>query len=338
MKLWSIQILRFVAALLVVHSHAINDVDYFVHRYGVVGPPGMLLGRCGVDIFFVISGFIITRTGRGLTWRQFAAKRAQRVLPLYYTFAAACTLIVVAGAGLDWRTGVATWLLWPATDRMTFPLGSVTWTLCFEALFYAAFALCIWRKAALPIVFAVFFACLLLRPFGAVFQFAGCPLIFEFLAGVALAYAPPWRPAIFAIPIGAAIFVVGAALQWPTTGQIMSWMASDGAWIRVADLGVPAVLVVWGTLQLRAEEGVLTRLGDASYALYLVHLPIVNVVVRALTPLAARAPDAVIVIAMGASVLISWVVHRFYEKPLMAWLRRRSRPPPAPAAAQSPSS
>lgn len=89
MKLWSIQGLRFAAALLVVWVHAVERTFAITGQYGLTGNAGALLGRCGVDIFFVISGLIITRTAAGLSPRTFVRRRAIRILPLYLMAAAA---------------------------------------------------------------------------------------------------------------------------------------------------------------------------------------------------------------------------------------------------------
>ena len=84
MKIWSLQALRFWAALSVVMFHAYSTTEHFTGHFGVFGMNGAIFGRAGVDIFFVLSGVIISLTSRGLSAGQFAARRAQRILPLYW--------------------------------------------------------------------------------------------------------------------------------------------------------------------------------------------------------------------------------------------------------------
>ena len=326
MKLWSIQVLRFVAALLVTYYHAANSAFEITGNFGSTGSAAALIGRCGVDIFFVISGFIIARTAHGLSASQFLAKRAQRILPLYIILTAPWVVIIALHSSIGWRDVLATALLWPATDRITSPLNPVGWTLCFEALFYASFALTIWKPRAVWLIGAGYLVALVLHRLTPALQFLGDPLSLEFAAGVALAYAPPWRPAILALPIGAAALLLGALLSWPPTPAANSPSGQE-AWLRVADLGIPAVLVVWGTLQIKAREGVLTYLGDASYALYLVHVPVVLGVSVLLLRWLKLPADVAIAVSVAASILFAWRIHEVIEKPTLAWLRRKRRQP-----------
>lgn len=320
-KLWSIQILRFVAALLVVHLHAVDNVWLFTHKVGIGGRTWDEFGHCGVDIFFVISGFIITRTSKGLTAGEFIARRARRILPLYWAISALWMLAYVFASSIDWRTMLATWLLWPATNGIATPIIPMGWTLCFEALFYAAFALVIWRPKTVWLIAALYVGALAF-PVVEPLKFFGNPIILEFLAGVILAYVPAWRPATIGIPAGVAILVLGAVLHWPHPGTPIDALTGVGAWTRLAVLGIPAVLIVWGTLQLRAREGVFSYLGDASYALYLIHPPIVAGTVILLVGLAHLPPDLGIVAAMAAAVVVSWRVYELFEKPMLAGLKK----------------
>ncbi len=335
MKFWSIQALRFVAALLVVCVHASHAVFFYNGSCGVLCRGVADVGRCGVDIFFVISGFIITTTGRGLAPGEFIAKRARRLLPLYLLLGAPWVVVLAISKGATWRDWLASVLLWPATDRMTAPALPVGWTLCFEVLFYAAFAAVLWRRRILWLVGAVFVAALVLRPLGAPFQFIGSPLILEFLAGVALTYLPPWRPALLLVPLAAIGLWIGAAYDLPPMNRLgVDELIGRSAWFRVAAIGLPCAVIVWGTLQLRMREGVLTRLGDASYALYLVHVSIATGAAFLFAGV-LRLPSAVaIVVTVATSVLFGWRIHVLFEKPMLAWLRRRGRAA-GPAETQS---
>jgi exopolysaccharide production protein ExoZ len=321
MKLWSIQILRFVAALLVVHLHAVERLDHFRGDPGVFGHAATLFGRCGVDLFFVISGLIITMTAKGLTASDFVAKRARRILPMYYLAALPWVLIGLAKGTFGWRQAMSTGLLWPATDSITPPVLPVGWTLCFEVLFYMAFALVIWRRWAIwPVLAAFLFALLFGR--GSVASFIGNPIILEFLFGIALAHAPPARWAITGIPIGIAVLVLGAALSWPPFGVEKDFLAGQDGWTRVATLGVPAALIVWGTLQIEARKGALTALGDASYSIYLFHAPLVAAAVWVMVKFSDTPADLIIIVATGFALLVGWRIHELFEKPLLAFFKR----------------
>ena len=205
----------------------------------------------------------------------------------------------------------------------------VGWTLCFEVLFYAAAALVIWRRWMLVPLLMVFGVALAVRQ-GALLEFIGNPIIIEFLAGALLAVAPRTRWALAGLPVGVGLLIAGAVLGWPPTGEAAQFLAGTEAWARLATLGVPAVLIVWATLQVEVRPGVLTYLGDASYSLYLVH-PLVLFLMAGMlkavrTPLPA---DVVIFLGLAMSVLAAWRVHELFEKPMLA---RLARPIPAPAA------
>jgi exopolysaccharide production protein ExoZ len=321
MKIWSLQALRFWAAFAVLLYHAYNMTFHITGRFGVLGVDAALFGRVGVDVFFVLSGVIITLTSPGLTVGAFAARRARRILPLYLPLTA---FYLVAGAiagVVGWREAVTSLTLWPVLDRMAEPAVPVAWTLCFEALFYAAAALVIWRPKAVWVLLALFATALCLRS-SPLLRFVGNPIILEFLMGVALARMPRWRGAVWLIPVGlAATWFLGPTV-YPSVLNVPDFLNGEMAWRRVLALGVPAALVVWGTLQIEAREGAQTRLGDASYALYLVHLPVVTVLVAALCRIRGLPPDVIVLTAAAAAVALAWRVHELFEKPLLAWARR----------------
>ena len=109
------------------------------------------------------------------------------------------------------------------------------------------------------------------RPFGPIFQFLGNPIIIEFLFGVAIARAPKLDVGIPAIFVGAALLLVAAVLGLAPVGGTLDFLRGDDNLRRVFVCGIPAAIIVYGTMQITAAPSVWTYLGDASYALYLVH-------------------------------------------------------------------
>lgn len=127
--IWPLQILRFVAALMVVYVHAAQLAVEQTGSYGVFPRELPLAGQAGVDIFFVISGVIIARTAVGLSWQDFAWERFRRIIPFYFLVCTFSLLIAArSGIAITWRDRLASFFLWPATDAMTFPLLTVAWT------------------------------------------------------------------------------------------------------------------------------------------------------------------------------------------------------------------
>jgi exopolysaccharide production protein ExoZ len=318
--IWSLQILRFVAAAMVVYVHAAQTA------FAATGSVGLLpyniagLGLTGVDIFFVISGVVIAKTAPGLTPGQFAWRRIRRIVPLYFVCCIPAA-IVAAPAGFGWRELVATFLLWPATDVMTAPLLSVAWTLSFEMLFYASATLVLlnrWWALALAGLYVVAFC---FRPFAPIFEFLGNPIIIEFLFGIAIARAPKLDVGIPAIFTGAAMLVLAGVLGLAPVGGTLDFLRGDDNLRRVFVCGIPATIIVYGTMQIRTTPSAWTYLGDASYALYLVHTFMVTPLQALWTKFPIPA-DAIIAIGLITSVLFAWRVHELVEKPMLSRLGR----------------
>lgn len=319
--IWSLQSLRFVAALMVVYIHAAQVAFVSTGSSGFIPHDLALMGRAGVDIFFVLSGVVITLTAPGLTAAQFAWRRVRRIMPIYLVLCVPAFLIA-AKTGFGWREIVATLFLWPATDVLTEPLIPVAWTLCFEMLFYAAAALVLLGRGWLYALLALYAIAFVLRPYGPVFQFLGNPMIVEFLFGVVIARLPMWRPAAWGLPFGFAALALAGVLHIAPTGGTMQFLSGEEGVQRVIVYGLPSALIVYGTMQIKVQESVWTYLGDASYTLYLVH----TFAVSALLTLWMAVPlqsDVVVVLTMAASVALAWRVHELVEKPLLNALPRR---------------
>jgi exopolysaccharide production protein ExoZ len=326
----SIQYLRGLAALGVVLFHASQRAG------GAFGA-----GAAGVDVFFVISGFIMwTVSARRATGPgDFLLRRAGRIAPLYWTV----TLLVVAldllrpslFPNMRLTAGhVAQSLLFlPHRD----PAGVVApvivpgWTLNYEAFFYVVFALTLLLRPgrrALILTAALGGLCLigLFLPHGrwpAVDTYAD-PLVLEFAAGVWLAKAAAAGrlgrepAALGAIAAGLLILTVVALTDADARG-----------WARLAYWGLPAVLIVWGALSLEGSGRMpalapLKGLGDASYSLYLAHGLALSLAFKLIGGLGL--PFLVeIALAAPFAVLAGLACYRLVERPLLALFHGRAR-------------
>lgn len=294
-KLRSIQALRAVAVIAVVCCHAFAS-----HR-----------GSSGVDLFFVISGFIIARVSQGRSPGEFAMARVQRIYPVYLLTAMPYIVFGIAG-GAGIGAVAATVTLWPVWQGQYHePLLPVAWSLYFEMFFYAATALWLynrhWARAAATLVILL----ALTRP-SAVTGFLLSPIILEFGAGLILARVRRFPLAGLALAIGLIwLFAPDRAFE----GATMLDPAQAG--LRLLMYGIPAVLIVYGGLGLEHRFAAtwadpLVRIGDASYSIYLTHLMPVHGLVGV-----SGQTKVLVALLLGLSA------HEFVERPLGRWFARK---------------
>lgn len=328
-----IQILRAVAALGVLLFHAVqwSGLDFAV-------------GAAGVDLFFLISGFVLWLSAERAAPSPgaFLAARAVRVAPLYWLWTGLIALMAWRWPGmlpvvsLDLRHGLLSLAFLPHLDPGggPFPLLPSGWTLTYEAFFYLVFAVALTlpkhrRFQALAVMLTI--AALVGFAYHRWYILLANPLLLEFLAGAALARC--WCSGALtrlgdlrAAPASMALGVLLLALQ-----QIAG-IRSD-FW-RPVLFGAPAAMILVGALKLdlgehcrtpvwrRLARG-LARLGDASYSLYLCQLPVVMAVV-ALTPALPGPLRAVVTIPLA--VMVGLTSYFWIERPLTESLRRALAP------------
>lgn len=344
MFIW-IQVLRGLAAAMVVcHHYVAAQAEQGVNA----GRWLMEFGGSGVDIFFVISGFIMTITQSGeprlCTARRFLLRRMLRIAPLYWGLtAAAFGLAVVAADSVhaDFSTEkfLMSMLFLPCCDGSIDMAAQgyqayvipMAWTLTYEWLFYLVFALALALRlgpvARLGFIASCFaagvLAGMLLRPSMPLLQVLSNPLLFEFLLGCAVAvlYQQGFRlQAWQALPLALAAMPVLANLGHDSAAsRILLWGAAAFALVAAAAL----------TSGARAKPGLLlrpfARLGDISYSLYLSHFFTLALFVRLqqhLPPLL----DGYGVLAILLFALLAWQVaalcYRFLEQPPREFLAR----------------
>ncbi|MBF7144936.1 MULTISPECIES: acyltransferase family protein [Pseudomonas] len=285
----SIQYLRFLAAILVVYGHSNLQI------YGVA-PHTTNLGGFGVDIFFVISGFImpyiifggLLKEGTATTMSagSFMWRRVTRIWPMYaVTIMAvvACCFVVGKGLVADPTVDLAyfynvyraepSWIF----ETLTFTHGSrppiltIGWTLQMEFVFYAAItAALLFRARSLEGiesgVVVILFGALLLSSKSVVAATFASPIIFEFFLGVFL-----YRLASRGVLMNKSIAMFVALLSIPLflTIDLLGLVPLPSAYTRPISWGFPAFLLVWSMLRLEGclpRSSVLLLLGDAPTA------------------------------------------------------------------------
>ncbi len=357
----AIQILRALAALMVVWHHARHEADLLAGRgAGATLDPGTFLPWWGgVDLFFVISGLVIVLAGDRLFGqpdgrRRFLAHRVARVVPLYWLVSLAYLALALLRPDLlgeaaalvhDPGALLAGFLFWPAArpDGTIQPLYGLGWTLNYEAFFYGLFAvgLGFGRRGA---VAWLVLALLLLVAAGALLpglplpvRYWANPIVLEFAAGagLALAYRSGFRPPL---PVRAGLAILGA-LGLVLAARALAGLGEADGFLRPLLVGIPAALLVAAALgpergaaqvaRLPAPVRGLTILGDASYALYLVHPFALRLVREGLLRLGLAPvlhPWGGMVLMLAGSVAAALLVHRLVERPLTRWARTRLDP------------
>ena len=287
----NIQGLRAIAALMVFASHMFWDI--IPMRAHWAKPYVASVGPSGVDIFFVISGFIIYHVakrsaaqvgtvGRGRAVYEFVMKRIIRIYPLYWIAFGVAALMMIwvpLPASFVRKPQLELFLLINGIPNFRVP---VAWTLTFEVYFYAVTALSIlvFPKKILAGLFTWFAAVGLTAALGTVFDlsmllnYAFAPILLEFLLGIAIGLLIERGQSRFyaaSLCIGVVWMLLGAIELQHDAGRAVQ----SSLW-RLACWGFPAALIVYGVLALEVRNvwimpKMLQYLGDASYSIYLWH-------------------------------------------------------------------
>lgn len=346
----SIQILRFAAALWVALYHA-RTYSFFPEL------PGWLRaiaegGFVGVDIFFVISGVIMalatSNTPTGLRpSAQFVATRFSRI---YTGWWPAMLLYVVGlqalGAMPPDVNLLSSALLYPA--NFSLHINAVTWTLVFELYFYLLIGASLllpkpWRDQALAawgltmVVLVLYYAATgryrpdMFAQTTPLIWFYAAPLVLEFFAGYFMYrflqrypqqrwYA--WLLASALLGATAVYYSHTAALYAPGIVGFYHW-ADRALLVGSATTALVAAALLLPTPQHRAWQ-LLAKLGDYSFAIYLLHLLVFQLVQRAITSMALDIPhrSLSLLLVLAALVALSALYYHAIEHPIYQACRR----------------
>jgi peptidoglycan/LPS O-acetylase OafA/YrhL len=349
-KLPLIQVLRAVAALAVALHHAQYDGVLLAKATGLAFEPlTWLPWSAGVDLFFVISGFIMVHASRDLFGRRdsvatFLARRIARIVPLYWAVSALYLMLALAAPSLlnsailePWPVA-ASFLFVPfeRPDGLVQPLYSLGWTLNYEMFFYGLFALVIMqpRRKALTLLAGLLAA---LATLGAVADlpqpvaFWTDGIILEFAFGLLLGHMRAEGVRLGRmVRAGVAVcglLILACDLTALGVPRFLAWGLPAACLIAAAALGE-------GTSVRTRSVHRATALGDASYALYLLHPFAVRGGRALVTTLGVAELFGVwgyIGVVLLASIAAALMVHRLVEKPVTdavgRWLGAASAAP-----------
>lgn len=334
-----LQFLRGLAAVLILSKHALYEVD-------LISPIDFNYGNythyiVGIDIFFVLSGFIMIYISQGL-WgfqnaKEFFLRRVVRIVPIYWFYTSVLAAIAIL---IPQVLGNAEFLPFDFIKSLFFipyvntagdlqPLLANGWSLNYEMYFYFIFALCL----LLPMPYSLmalggYFLITVFTEFaGAQSMFANFysrPIILEFLAGAIIGFLfiknirlPSW---CFYIGV---TFVVSAMVALLFTNTLEAH-GIDYNKPLVGILSVLLLVLPKGAENLRMPRwGV--KIGDSSYTLYLAH----PFAIGAITQLILLTDTALIIhpwlifaVIFAVSIYGSFIAYNLIEKPALKWSKK----------------
>lgn len=341
-RIENIQALRGAAALLVFAAHIKGaEIDY--GGGGEALPFWLNMGVSGVDLFFLISGYVMVHvaaaTDRGArAGGRFLFNRAARIYPLYWAATAGLLVLYVGkkaffGEATPIPNPVASAFLLPSKALPVLPVG---WTLVFEMYFYAVFSVFIFMpRRALPFLIggwaAIVAGCEALgwRTTNAWTEVVFSPLVFEFIAGCAVAFFVRRGATRFGAPALSAGVAWLVVLYLGYASKIYPGGFEDHR-TRAMLFLAPFALILYGAVALETQNDAiapqwLRRAGDASYSLYLVHVPVVLVIGRLFVLKAGPGwADNLLLIGLAAiaGLLVAFAVNVWLEKPGLRLTKR----------------
>lgn len=302
-----------------------------------------LAGWSGVDYFFVLSGFIMVYVHRSAIGKKdqlksFLVKRAVRIYPIYWiiTLTLWCLFLVIpafANNNQDLSLGkvIASLLLIPQKDK---PILEVGWTLIYEIYFYLLFSLAIWLKPkhSVPILSGWLLVTLLLYreivkfPQDFLLETVFGDMNLELVLGCLAAYIVikynnsigKYRWILFGIAN------LGCVILGLLLGLANIWFA------RIPTFGMLAALLIIAATLIDLKDSpkipdLLIFLGDASYSIFLTHMPVISAITKILQKAnLGKYYDGFFAPALLAlfAVVFGCIFYTLIEKPLTVFLRK----------------
>ena len=342
----SVQIMRGIAAILVVLLHISIKGD----QYGNDALKGFAIGGAGVDLFFIISGYImcVSTANRNLNFGGFMLHRIRRIMPLYWLTTTIALVIFLYKPEIINTSGGETsiWASYTLVPNGSRYLNSNGWTLSYEFLFYILFGLIIHKgtyKAILlsSIVLLILVVTGLLFPSNEhSFNFATNNLYLEFIYGMGCFYLFNNKAIKPNAVMGLSLCIAGAALLASEVFFKIPNQEENRGWLW----GIPMLLVFSGFLSMegfiKGSTSVIKKLfleaGNSSYSLYLFHPFTLSATAMCLKYMnMASNPYLFTIILFAVTVAAGYVIYLYVERPLVAVFKKKRGRAQAPRMQQS---
>lgn len=322
-KFNTLQLLRGLAAISIVFSHGLINTDMFKYVN--------IIANTGVDLFFVLSGFILffvhhREIGVKSKLKHFLIKRFFRIFPIYWIITGIYMVLVIPfGYSFSFEYIFKSLFLLP---QQPMPIVGVAWTLEYEILLYILFSLIILnRKMFFPVLLIWSFIIVLfmspsIQVNSLIVSRISNPINFDFLFGCGIAMLVKKNKLDYK-------WVPKAAIQIGILGIFSSLMITYlGLWKvhRVITWGLPSALLIFGLVKLEIIQKlrvpkIFIYLGNASYSIYLTHLISLLIFSKFVEKIGLLFNlvnlNMFYITSCILAVLVGCFFHAFIEKPLM---------------------
>lgn len=333
-QLNSLQSIRAFATIFVLlyHSTILFKTSYnYEFMYDIFS-----FGYAGVDIFFVLSGFLMfflhsSDIGNSKVLKTFILKRFIRIYPIYWVVLLIIIFLntFISNLGTedskDFINVLKSFILIPQSQDDL--LLSVSWTLSYEIFFYLCFCLLFIFNKNLRIILGavwiiVFIVLLFINVESYIVNFLFDPINFEFLLGVLIA-----RIVLSKSQIKYSLYYVSGLIFWGFAILIEIYQLIEIN--RVIQFGIPSTLIIMGVVSKEIsgtikKSKVLTYLGDASYSIYLTHYLLLSFLAKIFNSLnlfnLLGYGFSIILISI-TSLLLGCIFHMNIEKPMLKLLK-----------------
>lgn len=333
----SIQILRFIAALMVLLCHS---TFYAKER---LNPSISIyeLGANGVSLFFVISGFVMMLSSERLNtmhngWRIFALKRISKIVPLYWLVTTYKVLLFLAipnlilHSNLDFGYTLKSYFFIPAfnKDGLIEPLLGVGWTLNLEMFFYLLFTLALllkWNRILFPgtIIFILYSMSFIKTQDWHVMGFYKNQIIINFLLGM-IAASFIQKSKYLNNVISVIVILIGFfCLFFPGNNRLP--ILSSFTLVNLS-----AFFIIYGCASLEKQlkisfNNLFLFWGAASYSIYLIHPLVAPLAPTLLHKIGITSSFLSVIFSVLITLIFSSLVYTFIENPITEYLNNKIR-------------